>query len=111
MSLFYILSILAEAEIAAVGGDLLKILTGAGGAIIVSYKWIQRESNRADEAQKRVDVISDKAITALTEVSIFLADTSKHLESVGGVVNAQHVKTREHVTTTILELKTNGPSQ
>ena len=102
---------LASVEVSALGGDVIKIITGAGGAVLLAYKWIQRESKRADDAQERVDQISDKAIKALTEVSIYLADTSKHLESVGGEVTSQHRTTREHVTVCLESLKRNGEDQ
>jgi len=98
--------ILAEAS--DVGSDIMKTLAGAGTTALLSWRWILRESSRADKAQGRVDEISDKAITALTEVSIYLADTSRHLESVGGVVGVEHEKTREHVSETLKTFQGNG---
>lgn len=99
---------LASVEVSALGGDVIKIITGAGGAILLAYKWIQRESARADKAQERVDEISDKAIAALSEVSIYLADTSKHLENVGGEVSSQHKVTREHVSACLENIRSHG---
>jgi hypothetical protein len=101
---------LAAVEVGQVTGDIIKILTGAGGAVIIAYKWIQRESTRADKAQERVDEISDKAIAALSEVSIYLADTSKHLENVGGEVSSQHKITREHVSSCLENIRNHGAS-
>jgi hypothetical protein len=103
-------SILLGVEMSQLGGDVIKVITGAGGAVIMAYKWIQRESTRADKAQERVDEISDKAIAALSEVSIYLADTSKHLESVGGEVSSQHKITREHVSSCLENIRNHGTS-
>jgi len=58
----------------------------------------------AQRLQERNDDIADKAITALTEVNIYLADTARHLENVGGVVTSQHKETREHVVEAIKEI-------
>lgn len=97
--------LLANSEFAPLIGDLLKVMTGAGGSVVAMYLWNKREVERADAAQERSDAIADRAIEALTQVNIFMVANEKAIDGVGGHVSAEHNATRDLVNSAINSLK------
>lgn len=93
-----------SADLSGLTGDLLKVLTGAGGSIVAMILWNKREQaisnqerDRADKATLRADKIADTAISVLTEVNLQL---NIHRESIGGLdakLTSEHEQTRDTV--------------
>lgn len=94
------IGIIADASIDV--GNIIDGLTGAGSVAVAMWLWNRREveradneAKRADRAQERSERIGEEAIKALTEVNLFLSESSKRLENVDGRVSSEHVTTRK----------------
>lgn len=79
------MSFFAQAD-PALWGDLLKVLTGAGGSIVCMWLWNRREVQRADESEakatKSAEEVSDlakEAIRAITENGNYIANNTTEI--------------------------------
>lgn len=100
------------ADVVDIGNGALKAIAGSSITALVMYKWVLREADRTDKVEalreadkKKYEESADKSIVALTEVAIYMAESSKKADELGGQMKAAHESTRRHVTDTIKDIK------